>query len=205
VIDVIKKTLDFYNRNALKLAEKYNRSTPYKLQQFVLNSIPNKNCKILEIGFGSGRELKFLLKNGFNVWGVDGSKEFVKLAKSEFPEISEQLFQAYLPELKLPSKYVNFFDVVICIAVLMHIPKNFHQLTAKNIAKYLKTGGILILSYSLGTRNEKERFFEKMEPKEAEKAFSKTGFKKIKELITQDSQKREIEWIIELYKLKNKD
>ncbi len=199
MLEVIKKTLDFYNKNAEKLAKEYKNSTPHKLQQFILDSIPDKNCKILEIGFGSGRELKFLTEKGFEVWGVDGSEEFIKLVKRELPEISERIFHAYLPELNLPEKFSDFFDVVICIAVLMHIPKELHLLTVKNVAKYLKTEGRVILSYPLNARKEKERFFENMNPNEVEMIFSEAGFKKIKELITQDSQGRNFKWVTELY------
>jgi len=201
MIEEIKKTLNFYDRHARELALKYRRSTPKELHEFILKTLPDKNCKILEIGFGAGREINFLLNNGFKIWGVDGSREFVKMARKNFPEISNKLFLGYLPNLKLPNKYTKFFDAVLSIAVLMHIPKNFHETTAKNIAKYLKPGGILILSYCINARNNEERFFEVLTPAEVQKAFSNAGFKKFNQIVSNDAQGRNLQWITEAYKL----
>ncbi|MEO2069589.1 MAG: class I SAM-dependent methyltransferase [Desulfurobacteriaceae bacterium] len=207
MIKEIKQTIEFYNQYAEKLIEKYEKAEPKKLQTFILKSLPGRESKILEIGFGSGRELKFLMENGYQVWGVDGAIEFVKLAKKRFPEISNRFFHACLPDLNLPSNYLKFFDVIISIAVLMHIPKRFYRQIAKNLAKYLKDDGVVILSYSLTPREERERFFERMDPKDVLEAFLAEGFRKEDELKTSDAflERRDILWITEVYRLERKD
>jgi hypothetical protein len=71
-----------------------------------------------------------------------------------------------------------------------------------SLINYLKKEGVVILSYSLTPRSEEERFFETIKPTEVLKAFELEGFKKIDELLTNDSalEKREIVWITEVYK-----
>ena len=202
----VKRTLEYYNRKASELIEKYDKAQMEEVQKFLLEHLP-KGGRVLEIGFGSGRELRFLMEKGYQVWGVDGAIEFVKLAKERFPEISNRFFHAYLPDLNLPSNYLKFFDAIISIAVLMHIPKRFYRQVAKNLAKYLKDNGIVILSYSLTPREERERFFEKMDPKDVLEAFLAEGFRKEDELKTSDafSERREFLWITEVYRLERKD
>ena len=207
MIKEISQTIGFYNQHAKELVEKYDKAQPSELHAFILENLPDKKAKILEIGFGSGRELRFLMNKGYQVWGADGAIEFVKLAKKRFPQISNHLFHAYLPDLNLPSKYLKFFDAIISIAVLMHIPKIFYRQVAQKLAEYLKDNGIVILSYNLTHREEKTRFFEKINPETVLKAFSAEGFRKENELITRDAspEKREVLWITEVYKLERKD
>ena len=42
---------------------------------------PRKNIKILEIGFGSGSNLWFAAREGFDVYGIEASKIAVNFAK----------------------------------------------------------------------------------------------------------------------------
>jgi cyclopropane fatty-acyl-phospholipid synthase-like methyltransferase len=197
----VKRTLEYYNRKAKELIEKYDKAQMEEVQKFLLEHLP-KGGRVLEIGFGSGRELRFLMEKGYQVWGVDGAIEFVKLARERFPQISDRFFHSFLPDLNLPSNFLNFFDAIISIAVLMHIPKKYYRKVAKNLINYLKKEGVVILSYSLTPRSEEKRFFETIKPTEVLKAFELEGFKKIDELLTDDSaiEKREIVWITEVYK-----
>ena len=40
-----------------------------------------KRLKILEVGCGTGANLSFFIEEGFNTYGIDGSKVAIKLAK----------------------------------------------------------------------------------------------------------------------------
>jgi len=188
--ELIKTTLNYYNKNAYFLVERYEKANLKNLQEYILKFI-NKNDSILELGFGSGREINFLLKNGFkNIYGVDGCEEFVKKARERFN--SNNFYLSILPEINIPTNIK--FDFIYSIAVWMHLPTEVYEETVNNIISLLKENGKVLLSFSLDERKENERYFQKVDEKLLENLFNKNGMKKIDEIITTDSLNRNIQW-----------
>jgi len=54
-------TTEFYNTNALQLIDRYENADMSLLHQVFLQYLPT-GSKVLDIGFGSGRDLEFLKK-----------------------------------------------------------------------------------------------------------------------------------------------
>jgi len=189
-MELIKSTLNYYNKNANSLLERYEKANLKKLQEYMLKFI-NNNDFILELGFGSGREINFLLKNGFNnIYGIDGCKEFVKKARERFN--SNNFYFSILPDINIPKNIK--FDFIYSIAVWMHLPTEVYEKTVNNIANLLKENGKILLSYSLDERKEKERYFQKVDEILLETLFKKNNMKKLDEIITVDSLNRKIQW-----------
>lgn len=69
-------TLRFYSNNATAVAEKYD-STPGGVSKY-FQIVFKKNSCILDIGCGSGRDLRILQQLGFKADGVEPCKEFVE-------------------------------------------------------------------------------------------------------------------------------
>ena len=185
----VKKTLEFYEKKADELIQRYESAKLTDVQNYILKFI-KKDDYILDIGFGSGREIDFLIKRGFkNIYGIDGCKEFVRRAKARFN--SENFYHSILPEIKLKNLK---FDFVYSIAVWMHLPSEIYEESIRNIDKILNENAKVLLSYSLDERNEKERYFQKVDEKLLNDIFEKFGMKKIDELITVDSLNRQIKW-----------
>ncbi len=69
--------------------------------------------RILDLGCGTGRHLLFFLKKGFEVYGLDGSPNGLKIAKNWLTEenLSSELTCQKI-EHKFPYKD-GFFDAVI--------------------------------------------------------------------------------------------
>ena len=196
-MELIKSTLNYYNKNANSLVERYEKANLKKLQEYILKFI-NKNDNILELGFGSGREINFLLKNGFkNIYGIDGSENFVNKAKERFK--SDNFYLSVLPDIKITQNLK--FDFIYSIAVWMHLPTNVYEETIKNIISILKPNGKFFISYSLEERDEKERYFQKVDDILIVNLFEKYNCKKIDEFITTDSLNRSINWKNQLYKM----
>lgn len=65
--------------------------------------------RVLEIGAGSFRDMALLNRLGVNCWGTDFSHSAVELAKKQFPEISEKIFQG--DAFQLQSIGDNAFDI----------------------------------------------------------------------------------------------
>lgn len=189
-MELIESTLNYYNKNANILFERYEKANLKKLQEYILKFI-NKDDFILELGFGSGREINFLLKNGFNnIYGIDGCEEFVKKARQRFG--NNNFYFSILPKIDLPKKVK--FDFIYSIAVWMHLPTEVYEETIYNIAILLKENGKVLLSFSLDERKEKERYFQKVDEILLETFFKKNNMEKLDEIITIDSLNRKIRW-----------
>ncbi len=191
----IEKTLSYYSKNYSDLIKRYEKSNLSFIQGYLLKILKIDDY-ILEIGFGAGREIDFLFKNGFkNLYGVDGCKEFVEYVKKKFK--TNNFYYSVLPQMNIPLKIK--FDFIYSIALWMHLPTEIYEESVKNIVNLLSKNGKVFLSYSLEERDEKERYFQQVDEKLLDYLFNKYGLIKIDEFITHDSLNRNINWKNILY------
>ncbi|MBC7476069.1 MAG: class I SAM-dependent methyltransferase [Candidatus Sericytochromatia bacterium] len=143
--NITDKTIEHYNINA---EDFWFGSKDHDVTQnynSLLNAISSTApFKILDFGCGPGRDLLYFKKIGHEVTGLDGSIEFVKMAK----KISgvEVLHQDFL-NLKLPDSH---FDGIFANATLFHIPSQEFTRVLKDLNKCLKDNGILFCSIPRG-------------------------------------------------------
>jgi len=135
-------TIAYYSNNAATVASRYESVVSSLSVHFPTAFHPAS--KILDIGFGSGRDLAVLAKSGHNCYGIDATNELVAIASGLHPELSGRLSCAALPDIDPP--FGGSFDGVLCSAVLMHIPINQLEQSADSIAKCLRVGGRLLYS-----------------------------------------------------------
>jgi tellurite methyltransferase len=111
--------------------------------------------RVLDAGCGAGRNLVYLLKSGFEVWGVDESSGALdrtrRLAAALAPHLSAENFRT--EPVERMSFADNAFDVVLSSAVL-HFARDEEQWQAmlKEMWRVLKPGGLLFarLASSIG-------------------------------------------------------
>ena len=63
---------------------KWGKYPDMSVIRFIANKYKKKDkkrLKILEVGCGTGANLSFFIEEGFNTYGIDGSKVAIKLAK----------------------------------------------------------------------------------------------------------------------------
>ncbi len=123
-----------------KIAEQWNkyRETP---SPTVINFLKNKTGKILDLGCGSGRNFSAIPKTA-EIYAIDFSQEMLEHAKKK--NIAEELTLSTTD--KIPYKD-NFFDSIICIALLHCIPKKQHRKnTIKEIYRTLKPKSQALIS-----------------------------------------------------------
>lgn len=102
--------------------------------------IENNLKKVLDVGCGTGRLVKFLNDNGFKAYGCDVSKEAVTVAKRI--NGTPKIFLAAAT--KLPAKNSSY-EIITAISVIEHLKKNDARKFLKEAARVLKSGGILFL------------------------------------------------------------
>lgn len=118
-----------------------------KLQKRVLKSVKlQKNWKLLDVGCGTGTDLKFLKSrySGMKPYGIDADPKIIEIAKKKNKEENWQInFQLALAE-KLPFKK-NFFDATWCNLILHHLPTGSKKQAIKEMYRVLKPGGKCVL------------------------------------------------------------
>jgi SAM-dependent methyltransferase len=103
---------------------------------------------ILDLGCGPGRDLRYFRSLGHDAVGLDGSKEFVAMARSYSG--CEVLHQDFLA-MALPQ---NRFDGVFANASLFHVPSQELPRVLLELSNTLKAGGVLFCSNPRGTNEE---------------------------------------------------
>ncbi|MCT7464890.1 class I SAM-dependent methyltransferase [Aliarcobacter cryaerophilus] len=153
----MKNTLNYYEINYKNLSIKYENADVNEIQNILFKTFEKKS-KLLEIGCGSGRDASFMTSNGFDVIGIDGSKNMIDEAKKNHPKLSTKLFNKTLPnDLTFDTK----FDGIYSIATLMHLTKDDLKKTILKIYDLLNPSGKILISVSLFRDDLDEHGFDK--------------------------------------------
>lgn len=100
-------------------------------------------AKILDVGCGSAKPIAaYLIEKEFNVYGIDISPKLLKYAERIIPK--EKLFQADICDFTTNLK----FDAIICWFALFHIHATKHLEVLKKFHKFLKSKGILLITFA---------------------------------------------------------
>ena len=181
----------YYKQNSMLLLEKYNQANMTNLYLF-FDKYFEKGSNILDIGFGSGRDLIHLDQKGFNISGIDPVDAFLNNIKKTFPNKISNFYKGSLPSLIKKPKIRNEFDAIICIAVWMHLEYSDYEESVTSISKISKYGAILIISYSKGNRNQKDnRTFFDVDFRLLLSSLKKNDFYLIEQNINNDSLSRD--------------
>jgi SAM-dependent methyltransferase len=101
--------------------------------------------RVLDVGCGNGRHVVFFAKQGFEVYGIDISKEAIEIGGAW---LFEKGLKAYLRVgniEKLPFD-VESFDVVISDGVLDHIPFSKAKKVMKEIRRVCAPNGYIYIT-----------------------------------------------------------
>lgn len=180
-MDKTKTTIETYN----KIVEEYVkiRDKDEKVLRKHLNKFLEylKGKRILDVGCGPGRDVKYFKKKGYNPIGIDLSEEMIKFARrtcdAEFKIMD-------MRKLEFES---SSFDGVWCSASLFHLPRKDFKVVLKEIYRILKPQGILYISMIEGKGTEIRRvkreyhglprYFVYYTKKELDSILTRTGFK----------------------------
>jgi len=129
----------------MTLREQFGQIDIYWFDQILRGNIP-PGMRIVDAGCGGGRNIQYLLREGYEVFGVDINAEAVaavrKMASEVAPELPADNFQVASVE-TMPFAD-EFADVVVCHSVL-HFARDEAQLEAmvRGLWRVLRPGGML--------------------------------------------------------------
>ena len=175
-------TLSYYEANAIAYADQTARVNLSHLYSSFLSRLP-LGANILDVGCGSGRDLKVFHEKGYEAIGVDPSPSLVKIAR-EWSGCKVEVGRA--ETLWFNTK----FDGVWACASLLHLPRRLFPITLVNINKCLKRNGILFLSMQQGSGGQASddgRYFSRYSSQELSFELTAAGFEIIQILTTADS------------------
>jgi len=128
--------------------EFFNDDSDHDIFINFLNNLNGK--KVLDAGCGDGKDVKFLLEQGFDPIGVDFTEEFLKIAGEKVPNGKFKLGDIT----DLSSFDDDSFDGIMAIYSLQHLPAEQLDQTLSGFRRILKPDGQLLIALQTGTLGE---------------------------------------------------
>ena len=117
---------------------KYSRHQLHKLLKKYLPQ-DGTGLRLLDAGCGTGHHIAQLRERGYEVAGVDASKEMLEHARINNPD--SVILEADVDEIPLPDAS---FDIVLSIEVLRHLPSSAKCIS--EMSRLLKPGGFSLVT-----------------------------------------------------------
>ena len=154
--------------------------------------------KILDIGFGSGRDMRYFKTRGFVVEGLDPTETFINLVKDEF-----KVYKMSAEDLSIKDEY----DGIWACASLLHVNRVNLNDVFKRCSNALKNNGIMYVSFKYGDYEGiyKERYFNFINEDILNEVIKDTNLSILEIIYTDDVRKdRDDKWINVVLKKKQK-
>lgn len=145
--------------------------------------------KILDIGFGSGRDMRYFKTRGFVVEGLDPTETFINLVKDEF-----KVYKMSVEDLSIKDEY----DGIWACASLLHVNRVNLNDVFKRCSNALKNEGIMYVSFKYGDYEGiyKERYFNFINEDILNEVIKDTNLSILEIIYTDDVRKdRDDKWI----------
>jgi len=164
---MMQLALQFYNDNAIELAQQYLSKSFEEVHQswsqFLPSIIENPNARILDIGAGSGRDAKYIAQlsekthgsdNNTQIFALEPANLLAELGARQTTGLNVKWLTDSLPGLNIITKQEVSFDLILLSAVWMHIPPSDRARSIRKLANLLKPGGKLVISLRHGQTYE---------------------------------------------------
>ena len=164
---------DYYQKNYKAYHEKTFSIDPSSFLDPFAKRLPG-DAFVLDVGCGSGRDLLWMKKRGFDVIGFERSPGLAKLARDNAGcEVIEGDFETY----DFSSILV---DAIMAIGALVHLPHEGFSKIFENITSAIPDYGSVLITLKKGSGELKHpdgRIFYMWEDPKAREMFDTLGFK----------------------------
>jgi SAM-dependent methyltransferase len=164
---------DFYRHNYKAYHEKTFSIDPSSFLEPLAQRLP-PDAFILDVGCGSGRDLLWMKKRGFEVIGFERSPGLAELARENAGcEVIEADFETF-------DFSTIMVDAVMIVGALVHIPHDRFREVFENITSALTENGSVLLTLKEGAGSRKDsdgRIFYFWQDDEARELYKSLGFK----------------------------
>ena len=134
---------EYYEKNAKEYIDSTMSCDMSFQYEFFLKYIPKAhNTKILDIGFGSGRDMLYFSSLGYEVEGLDPTLLFCNNMK----EKGFNVFNIYSEDMD----FVDNYDAIWACASLLHVNKENLNDVFKKCYRALKENGVMYCSFKYG-------------------------------------------------------
>jgi SAM-dependent methyltransferase len=125
-----------------------------------LHLFPARPCKALDIGAGTGRDAAWLAQQGCKVLAVEPTAELREGAQALHPEPSIRWLDDALPQLNQIGSLNETFDLVLLIAVWMHLDRDQRAEAMPHIAALMHPGARVFMMLRHGPVPIGRRMFD---------------------------------------------
>jgi SAM-dependent methyltransferase len=149
-----------YAEAATQLVAQYESITFEDIFAGMLHLFPEKPALVLDIGAGTGRDAAALARRGHEVIAVEPTAALREHGKTIHADQKITWIDDVLPELITVTALGRQFDLIISIAVWMHLDLTERSTAMASLAKLLTPKGRLILSLRHGQIPDGRRMFD---------------------------------------------
>ncbi len=138
----------FYKEVGENAMMKYPFAIVMKLISYYINHNPHINVNeinILELGCGSGVNLKYAAELGCNVYGIDISKTAINYVKKMFKNNNLHGYFQVASVDELPFEK-NFFNIIIDHGALVCVNEKVYIKAIEELYRVIKTQGVALLT-----------------------------------------------------------
>ena len=134
-------TKDYYNKNAEDFIKRTMEVDMSDIYDWVLAGVQEEG-RILDVGFGSGRDSLYFLAMGYEVTSIDSSQRFVAIGRELLPDV--------MLEDVCEMDFSEEFDLVWANASLLHLDEEQFALAVARIEASLEEGAWFYVSMKRG-------------------------------------------------------
>ena len=178
---------NYYEKNASKYIEDTINCDMSEQYKFFLKNMPKKGM-ILDIGFGSGRDMKYFKSLGYAVEGIDPTISFVNNLKDEF-----DVYHKRVEDINI----INRYEGIWACASLLHVKREDLLDVFRRCFLAIKHDGVMYASFKYGDFEGiiDDRYFIYLTEDKLINIINQTSFKIEKLWINGDKLNREARWL----------
>jgi SAM-dependent methyltransferase len=148
-----------YAEAATVLVRQYEAVTFGQVHRDVLYLYPSRSCRVLDVGAGTGRDAAALSRAGHTVVAVEPTTELREHGQHVHGTERIQWVDDALPDLTLLRHQARLFDMVLLIAVWMHLDEHERIRSMRTLTSLMAGKGRMVMSLRHGPVPTQRRMF----------------------------------------------